>query len=246
MVTEADNEKSTNRPYPPISNVTALLHRLRSRNLPDQINNEYLRDIGIPEGTIARTLYAMRFLKLINENSEPTEPLRSISVSTDEEYQAVLSGIVKEAYREVFNVIDPAEDTQDKIFNVFRRYTPASQRNRMVAFFLGICREAGIPTLTLQKGRSMSSVKAARQRQVTKKEVVITPQRGKKRLTYPQQTNGIDPAIQGLIQTLPMAGTQLSKERRDQWLAMAEATLKFVYPEVATPSLDEEETVTME
>ena len=129
----------TNRPYGPPSNVTAVLHRLRSRNLPDRVDAEYLRDAGVSEGTVGRTLFALRFLDLVADDGQPTQALRSIHTSTDEEYRTILSGLVREAYSDVFNVIDPAEDSQDRILNVFRRYTPASQRNRMVIFFLGMC-----------------------------------------------------------------------------------------------------------
>lgn len=146
----------TRRPYTPPSNVTGVLQRLRSRNLPDRVDAEYLRDAGVPEGTITRTLFALEFLGLVEEG-EPTQALRSIAISTDEEYQAILSGLVRQAYEDVFKVIDPAQDSQDRIVNFFRRYTPASQRDRMVIFFLGMCREAGIPTLDAPRQRSSAA-----------------------------------------------------------------------------------------
>jgi len=235
MVTEATREQPTNRPYPPPSNVVTLLHRLRSRNLPEQIDAEYLRDSGIPEGTIARTLFAMRFLGLITEAGEPSQALKSIAVSTNEEYQSILSGLIREAYREVFNVIDPAEDTQDRILNVFRRYIPASQRDRMVIFFLGMCREAGIPTLDIPRLRRMSTAKTLRQ------ETKATTSTAKKeRVTVRSVAPGIDPALDGLVRSLPAAGTPLSQERRKQWLEMAEATLKFVYPDNMATTKEQE------
>lgn len=218
MVTEAE----TNRPYAPPSNVISVLQRIRSRNLPEGIDLEYLRDAGIPEGTVHRTFFALRFLKLIGEKGELTDALKAIATSTDEEYKAILSGLVREAYAEVFNSIDPAEDSQERILNVFRRYTPASQRNRMVVFFLGMCREAGIPTLDVPKQRSMGERKAT------------TP---RPRRTPREESKGgrgdteVAPALDGLIRSLPPAGTALSKERRQQWLEMAEATLAFIYPE---------------
>ena len=60
MVSEAAPD--INRPYTPPSNVVAVLQRLRSRNLPDGIDAEYLRDAGVSEGTLGRTLFALRFL----------------------------------------------------------------------------------------------------------------------------------------------------------------------------------------
>lgn len=223
-------EEERNRPYTPPSNVISTLQRLRTRNLPDRIDNEYLRDAGIPEGTIARTLFALRFIGLIDEGGLISEPLKSIHTSTDEEYKGILSGLIREAYKEVFDVVDPSQDTQGRILNVFRRYTPASQRNRMVIFFLGMCREAGIPTLDVPKTRGMSTTQAMKEtsRRTSIKTVGTIPRREK---TMTTAITGIDPALEGLVKSLPVAGTPLNEERRKQWLEMAEATLKFVYPE---------------
>ena len=234
MTTNYD-EGGQNRPYTPPSNVVAILQRLRARNLPDRIDNEYLRDAGIPEGTVTRTLFALRFLGLIDEGGLLNKPLKSIQTSTNEEYQAILSGLIREAYKEVFSVVDPAQDSQDKILNVFRRYTPASQRSRMVIFFLGMCREAGIPTLDIPKTRSMGAAK------VTTETPKRTDAKGAGAVSRREKTSitGIDPALEGLMRTLPAPGAPLSPERRKQWLDMAEATLRFVYPETVTPTTDE-------
>ena len=231
-------EGERNRPYTPPSNVAAVLQRLRTRNLPDRIDNEYLRDAGIPEGTINRTLFAMRFLGLVDEGGLLSEPLKSIHTSTDEEYQAILSGLIREAYKEVFNVVDPSQDPKDRIVNVFRRYTPASQRDRMVIFFLGMCREAGITTLDVPKTRAMSATKATTEipRRTSEKAAGAVSRREK---TAIAAITGIDPALEGLMRTLPTPGAPLSPERRKQWLDMAEATLRFVYPETVTPTTDE-------
>lgn len=230
MVTESIRERTDNRPYPPPSNVISVLQRLRTRNLPERIDTEYLRDAAVPEGTITRTLFATRFLGLINEANEPTEQLKSIHTSTAEEYQKILSGLIRESYKDIFNVVDPSKDSQDRILNIFRRYKPASQRNRMVIFFLGMCREAGISTLDLPKARSMSENSASR--------------RG--RGSTPIKESDINPALDGLIRSLPKPGKCLSPERRKQWLDMADATLRFIYPETEPLTIDDQETESIE
>jgi hypothetical protein len=144
--------------------------------------------------------------------------------SPDEEYSTILSGLVREAYGEVFDVINPAEDSQDRIVNVFRRYTPASQRNRMVIFFLGMCREAGIPTLDVPRQRGMAEARPGR--------LGTTPPRSPRRPSgAPSRSmGGIPPALELLVRSLPPDGSPLSAKRRERWLKMAEATLDFVYP----------------
>ena len=246
MVTTGPGQPTTNRPYPPPSNVVSVLQRLRSRNLPERVDAEYLRDAAIPEGTVHRTLFALRFLGLINEPGEPTQALQSMHTSTDEEYRAILAGLIREAYGEVFNVVDPSEDTQDHILNVFRRYTPASQRTRMAAFFLGMCREAGIPTLDVPRHRAMARPRAAAgtvaPRGSVKMAAASLTATGHLRATA---TVDVAPALDGLVKSLPAPGTPLSQERRQQWLKMAEATLAFVYPEEMeepAPAPEENET----
>lgn len=225
MVSEAAPD--INRPYTPPSNVVAVLQRLRSRNLPDGIDAEYLRDAGVSEGTLGRTLFALRFLGLIDEEGVPSQALQSIHISSDEEYRSILSGRIREAYSEVFNVVDPTEDSQDRILNVFRRYTPASQRSRMVIFFLGMCREAGIPTLDVPRQRSMQ------QPRVTSRPPVTQPVSRTQRRQQPSGDTGAgggNPALKGLLWSLPAEGEPLSDERLDEWLKVVRVTLRFLYP----------------
>jgi hypothetical protein len=242
MVTEELSE-STNRPYTPPSNLISVLGRVRSRNLPERIDLDYLRDVGIPEGTVHRTFFALRFLKLVEESGELTEALKSIGSSTDEEYRAILSGLIRDAYSEVFNVIDPAENTQAEILNVFRRYTPGSQRQRMVIFFLGMCREAGIPTLDVPRQRAMGRPRETAERPAPHTRTGRASLRGTGALRTrgTAQPPDIPPALDGLVRSLPPAGTPLSAERRQQWLDMAKATLAFVYPEEGAPNATTEE-----
>lgn len=231
MVTEALPE--TNRPYGPPSNVVAVLRRLRSRNLPDYVDAEYLRDAGVSEGTVGRALFGLRFLGLITEENEPTQALRSIHTATDEEYQSILGGLIRDAYAEVFNVLDPAEDGQERILNVFRRYNPASQRSRMVIFFLGMCREAGIPTLDVLRQRSMQQPRVTSRAPVT--QPVSRTQRRQPSQQVPLSSGGTgagggNPALTGLLWSLPAEGEPLSDERLDEWLKVVRVTLRFLYP----------------
>jgi hypothetical protein len=171
----------------------------------------------------------MRFLGLLHKDGEPTLTLRSIHTSTEEEYKGILSGAIREAYGDVFAVVDPAEDSQERILNIFRRYTPASQRSRMVSFFLGMCREAGIPVLDVPRQRAMAAARGATP-SIPRPAARGTAPRVKDK-TRVIDTSGVPPALEGLVKSLPPQGTPLSAERRGQWLKMAEATLAFVYPE---------------
>ena len=57
-------------------------------------------------------------------------------------------------------------------------------------------------------------------------------------------SSGLAPALELLVRSLPAVGSPMSKDRREQWLQMARATLAFVYPEElpSTPeSISQEE-----
>lgn len=239
----ADEEIPGNyRPYAPPSNVTAVLSRLRSRNMPERIDNEYLRAAGVPEGSVARTMTALNFLGLVKDNA-PTGALRTIATSTDEEYRETLAGLIREAYRDVFDVVDPGQDSQDRIVNVFKRYVPASQRERMVVFYLGMCREAGIPTMDIPRQRSSSVSGGARAtRSATRgasRQAAPSARSGPLRSgplrSMPEDgaadIGGVHPSLLMLVRSLPAFGTPLPEQKRKQWLNMAEATLAFMFPE---------------
>lgn len=239
MVTQRET-LMTNRPYSPPSNVITILQRIRSRNLPDRVGSEYLGDARIPEGTITRTLFGLRFLGLIGQSDEPTPDLCSIATSTDEEYRFTLEQLVRQGYSEVLASVDPAQDAPDRIVNFFRRYTPASQRGRMVTFFLGMCREAGMPTLEVSRDASPrrgGAVPSGRNATVRGES---QPRRSGARQTAQgnsyegkrtrQRDGTLSPALDMLLRSLPPAGAELSTTQREQWIAMARATLAFLYP----------------
>lgn len=235
MATDETRVPETNRPYGPPSDVRALLARLRSRNLPDRIDSDYLRDSGISSGTTPRTLVALKFLGLIDKDGHPAEALRSIHTSTDDEYRKVLADVLRQAYADVFAVVDPAEDSPDQVLNVFRKYTPASQRHRMVIFFLGLCRDAGI---------KVTEAAAKPRPQTVRPETLRNQPRffpPRVRQGPPKGMTGLPPALEALVRSLPEPGSPLSADQREKWLDMARAALVFLFPEEAGQSTTQEE-----
>lgn len=131
-------------PYAPPSNVLDIIRRYRERSLPPQTNLNLLRDLGISPGTVHRTLASLKFLGLVHEDDSPTSHFVAIQTATDDEYRAILEGLVKDAYKEAFKIINPEKDALYVIDNHFRRYEPLSQRQRMITLFLSLCQEAGL------------------------------------------------------------------------------------------------------
>jgi hypothetical protein len=145
------------RPYAAAANVKEVLKRVRTRNLPEVIDDEFFRLVDIPDVVFGRVRDALRFLDMIGDDGRPTDRLRAVAAATDEEYQTLFASAIREAYRDDFERVDPAQDTQAQIVNAFRRYLPRSQTSRMVMLFLGLCREAGVPVLDAPRDRAMRS-----------------------------------------------------------------------------------------
>jgi hypothetical protein len=143
------------RPYAAPANIIAVLKRVRSRNLPERIDSDFLRLAEVPEASYRRVTVALRFLGLIDEGQRPTDTLKALAAARDEEYGNLLSTAIRDAYKEDFDRIDPAEDTHAKIVAAFQPYQPRSQTDRMVMLFLGLCREAGIPVSEAPRERKM-------------------------------------------------------------------------------------------
>jgi hypothetical protein len=154
MVRQPDQE-GERRPYASAANVVAVLTRVRSRNLPTSINNDFLRIAGIGSAVFGRVIQALQFLRLINGDGAPTERLRAMAAAPEADYRRLLAEAIREAYADDFGTVDPEHDSQQQVMDAFRRYEPRSQTDRMVMLFLGLCREAGLPVLEAPRDRHM-------------------------------------------------------------------------------------------
>ncbi len=234
MVTE-----SQNRPYSPAANVISVLQRLRTRNLPEEINSIYLQAVGFSTPLASRILQTFRFLNLIKETGEPEDVLRSLARSTDEEYRQILEGVVREAYKDVFEAADPSQDPQHAVINAFRRFEPASQHYRMAVLFLGLCREAGIPILEEPRHREV-------QRSTRRLQGTGGPPRGSLTSVKRKRHDEIgaapalaSPVLLGYFQRLPKPGSVFPSDEQQMWLDGIRFAFRLEY-ETGPESQEEE------
>jgi hypothetical protein len=143
------------RPYAPPSHIIAVLKRARSRNLPDRISGDFLTLAGIPSTIAPRTVFALKFLGLTDEDGIPSDSLRAMAAAGESEYRELLAKAIRTAYATDFDRIDPGVDNQRAIKDAFARYQPRSQTDRMVMTLLGLCREAEIPVLEAPRKREL-------------------------------------------------------------------------------------------
>jgi hypothetical protein len=153
-----------NTPYGPPTNTIAIIRKWRDAALPDQVTADWLRKIGIKESLIDANRRALTFLGLTDDSDNTTDTARRLAVVPSDQYASVLEEIVRAAYGPIFKLIDPRAATRTQIDDVFRGEKPESQRRRMVAFFLGLCGEAGMPLREPpQGGRTAAALSPKRQ-----------------------------------------------------------------------------------
>jgi len=157
MIRQPEQE-GQRRPYAAAANVISVLTRIRSRNLPAAVDNDFLRIANIGANVFGRVNEALQFLGLTEADGTPTERLRAMAAAPDADYRSLLATCLRDAYADDFRNVNPEQDNQQQIIEAFRRYQPRSQTMRMVMLFLGLCREAGIPVLDAPRDRQMRAV----------------------------------------------------------------------------------------
>ena len=116
------------RPYAPPANMQAFLHRLRRMNMPPGITRDLLKTIGISENIIPRLFATLRFLELITDRDEPTDTLRGLAGSTEDEYHQLLEKTIRSAYARRFPENRSQQGhpgTRDECFSTVHAQVPA-------------------------------------------------------------------------------------------------------------------------
>jgi hypothetical protein len=141
-------------PYAPTENVLRVLSKARSGGLRGPIDVPYLTQLGIEQSMAPRSVRALRFLGLIQDDGNPTSLMEQYIQASDEESQTLLRGAIERSYALVLRAANPESDTRAKVFNAFRMMKPQGQWDRMVTLFLGLCRAAGMDVKEAPPSRS--------------------------------------------------------------------------------------------
>jgi len=152
------------------------------------------------------------------------------------EYAEVFGEIIKEAYKDVFIIIDPADANDIEINDAFRYYQPQAQRGRMVTLFRGLCQEAeliaGGPPETRKRIKAVKEVKPSlvshagnsRKSQI---ETSYTPEFTKTLNGNSSDIRSEYALLQGLLQQLP-SDKKWSQGRRERWLQAFTASVDLL------------------
>lgn len=230
-------------PYAPYGNVLTVINQMRERGLKEPVTMQLITTAGVAEGNASRTLQALRFLDLIDEEGYHTPNFHLLGNAPSDEYPEILGQILKDAYKNVFMVLDPATATDDRLQNAFRYYQPKAQRQRMISLFKGLCREAGLMpggSEPMKRSRSTTSSKSTTPLGTNRKQLVTEPSIPHKPLDtafVSSQTNHHHqydisqeyPLLLNLLQQLPKGEEKYwTKERREKWLQAVAANVDLL------------------
>ncbi len=221
------SETRQTAPYAPVANVLTVIRRFRERGLLDPLTLQELERIGIPTGNAPRTLAALRFLGLVDDEGHRMDAFERLHGASTADYPKVLAEIVREAYEPVFTVVDPAEDTEIQLHDAFRHYQPQAQRERMVTLFLGLCQEAGI----VQGGPPERRPRARRATLTARQPTTVSTKEAYEEASPSADVGGADyRLLSALIQQLPRPGTGWTKVRRDKWMQAMGSAIDLLFP----------------
>jgi hypothetical protein len=215
-------------PYAPYKNVQAVISRYRDRGLPEQLTAAEVERLGISGGMAPRTLRALRFLGLIDEGGNRLEPFERLKRASTEEYPAQLAEIVRAAYLPVFQIVDPAQDSDTAIADAFRRFEPSAQRDKMLALFRGLIEAAEI----VQPGKPKSREGGARRAEPTRVKPAALKSNPKP-ADVDLAGGGAETLpdyrlIQAVIQQLPREPRWI-EAKRDRWIKALVAAVDLVF-----------------
>ena len=218
-------------PYAAFKNINDVIVRYRNRDLPNPLTASELERLGVSSGMTARTLRALRFLGLIDEGGYRLEAFERLKKVSTDEYPQQLAEIVRAAYLPIFQIVDPAADSDTALADAFRRYEPSAQRERMIALFRGLCQEAGIMP---KEGRPSGAPRRASVPPAQKAKASGTPATSTQDSVPRQPSEQRDDdgrdyrLISALIQQLPRDG-RWPKTKRDRWLLAMTSAVDLLF-----------------
>ena len=236
-------------PYAPYANVLTIIRHARDKDLKEPVTSKMITTLGVPEGNATRTMQALRFLKLVDEEGYLTESFKLLGNAPSDEYPSLLEQVLRDAYPIVFNALKPATATDQQYVNAFRLYQPKAQRNRMIILFKGLCREAGLipggapetltrPRVTMNKsGKSSASANGARKPQSELKETLFEAEPEYVSTLQASQSETVTPITSteeyaimlGVLRKLPFADKAWTQAQREKWLKAVAANVDMLF-----------------
>lgn len=192
--------------YAPLSALRRVLEVVRAGHLPAIATRVSLVEIGVAEGNSYKTLFTLEFLGLVVDG-EWTDLARELATVPNDDYQSVSARMVRDAYWDVFEQINPVEANDLELRDAFRHFTPDGQWERMLTLFRGLCKEAGIYPRVAMRHRRSTSGNSVEQVPASLLERASSPERD---------------LMMAVMKQLPRKD-QWTDESREKWLTLVAA-----------------------
>lgn len=141
---QAQSQRGNTPPYVSYPSFKTLLADLKEHGIPSRIDRSVLSRFSGIVGT--QLLTALRFLKLIDEQSHPMPHLGDLVAALGtQDWNPKMIAVLQEAYAPLFG-LDLGNATASHFDEVFRKSFPGSDSvlRKSVAFFLGAAKDGGI------------------------------------------------------------------------------------------------------
>lgn len=213
-------------PYGPPATTLMIIRHFRQRDVPAKLTLTQLTQLGVGDGLLNRIWSSLRFLRLIEEDGTTTDVFRSLRQANDEQYEEVFRGIIEAAYSDIFDVVGNVGTATDaQLRNAFHPYSPGGQHNRMITFFLGMCREAGIEVIAQSRQSSIRGNGRTIERPRSKPSVPRPVKRSERHLGQR------DAALVTWFETRPAVEDAWPTADRDRWILTLRAIIDGIYRE---------------
>ncbi len=234
-------------PYAPPATVIEFVLAFRSRSIPTPITGSVLERVGVTASLVPRVTQTLRLLDLLTEDGQPTAQLEELRKAPESELRTRFASLLRAAYDDVFQYIDPATDSAEKVTDQFRHYEPRGQIKRMVTLFLTLCEFAEIlPEGSVQKrrvtGQSANATPSRPREQATsavarKPKPKTPPPAGPLPPVHtPLGQASPHPLLAGMLSALPAipadwptSKSVLNASARKAWLTAVAANLDVLY-----------------
>ncbi|TKB67151.1 MAG: hypothetical protein E8D47_05020 [Nitrospira sp.] len=228
---DVQDTRINNPPYISSNVWHQFFEKMQRVNRPSQLSVELLGEYGITTGQ-SELLSALRFLKLIDGESKPTEKFSSIQLK-GEAFKEQLRDILRSAYRDLFEKHPLEHASYDDLQNYFSiKYSQASSK-KMAKSFGVLCQFADLQSPAFSSMRSIeNATRAPRSAPLEKPVRQGTGKRGDDpsgNLHKPQSQTDQDELVREFIKTNPMpTGVQWNAETLKAYFEGYRATLRML------------------
>ncbi len=166
VVPEDGKQGASGAPYMSYKSFKTYLEKFQTEGLPDRLDQSYF---GNASGSlVAQVRGALRYLDLIDDNREPTDALRLIVDSKDDEQKAHLRELFEAKYADALALSKTA--TSGQLADVFRdRGLSGDTIQKAISFFLAMAADVDVEVSPLfKKGRVAATSNGGRRRKAAK------------------------------------------------------------------------------